>query len=520
MIWLRSMRRVAGYARTAVNDPNAFRRALRNQVDRRARLRAMLRAAAERRGLPPMTATPGGMSAADHLLTAMSGHFPVLELQRDPHAVHVGVADVDLLPLLQWLKDSFSEIAVDPFGRASCARLVSLPVVKLDLPLSNRGLPLQLTVEPYTEIAPGKWTSRNPRNRVMRNCYGAQFAAPGLRRATDILQAPLLWHQRAGRPIDAVFTWVDHQDQNWQAMYQAHRPGGPVTAASSSPVAGDAASVTRFHNNEELRYALRAVRRNLPWINRIHVFTNCRSPHWLDLGREGINWVDHHDVIPEKFLPTFNSHVIESYLHHLPELAEQFVYLNDDVFVMRPLEPAAFFDTSYRSAARLEGYGVVSGPVRAGDPDYLNAARNSQALLRREFGFAATELHNHVPFALLRSVLMQMEQRFQDDIDRFRANRFRGAEDLNLVSFLYHHYALAEGHAFPASNSGLLVKCNEFRWREKLGIAQRRELDFVCINEGGADAPPPGWHDEVRRCLNRWFPHPAPWEHQRATAAE
>ncbi|SCY93135.1 stealth conserved region 3 domain-containing protein [Paracoccus tibetensis] len=507
------MRRYAGYVQIALVDPSAFRRALRNQVNKRAHVRAVLQAAAARRGLPPLTASSGSGSHTDSLLAVMSGHFPVLELQRSPHALHVGVADVDLLPLLQWLKESFPEIAVDPFNRASCAKLLHLAVVKLELPLSSGCLPLQLTVEPYSEIVPGRWTSRNARNRVMRNCYGDHFSTPGLRRATEILQAPLLAHQRAQRPVDAVFTWVDHQDQDWQAMYRTYRPDGAVEKASSGAPAGDAASVTRFHNNDELRYALRAVRRNLPWINQIHIFTNCRPPHWLDLSHEGINWVDHRDVIPQKFLPTFNSHVIESYLHHLPGLAEQFIYLNDDVFVMRPLEPAAFFDASYRSAARLEGYGVVSGPVRTGDPDYLNAARNSQALLRREFGFAATELHNHVPFSLLRTVLMEIEKRFRDEMDRFRANRFRSAEDLNLVSFLYHHFALAEGHAFSASNSGLLVKCNEFVWREKLELAQRRELDFVCINEGGAEAPPAGWHDEVRRCLNRWFPNAAPWEY-------
>ena len=43
-------------------------------------------------------------------------------------------------------------------------------------------------------------------------------------------------------------------------------------------VSVDAENLARFHNKDELRYSLRSVAQNLPWVRRIHVFTNCARP--------------------------------------------------------------------------------------------------------------------------------------------------------------------------------------------------------------------------------------------------
>jgi hypothetical protein len=40
--------------------------------------------------------------------------------------------------------------------------------------------------------------------------------------------------------------------------------------------------------------------------------------------------VDHTSIIENKYLPTFNSSAIESYLHNIPNLSEIFLYNNDD----------------------------------------------------------------------------------------------------------------------------------------------------------------------------------------------
>ena len=46
--------------------------------------------------------------------------------------------------------------------------------------------------------------------------------------------------------------------------------------------------------------------------------------------------VNHRDFIPEEYLPTFSSHAIELNMHRIPDLAEHFLYFNDDVYLMKP----------------------------------------------------------------------------------------------------------------------------------------------------------------------------------------
>lgn len=48
-------------------------------------------------------------------------------------------------------------------------------------------------------------------------------------------------------------------------------------------------------------------------------------------------------IFPSKYLPTFNCNPIELNFHRIPGLAEKFVYFNDDMFLLRPVEPEIFF---------------------------------------------------------------------------------------------------------------------------------------------------------------------------------
>ena len=51
----------------------------------------------------------------------------------------------------------------------------------------------------------------------------------------------------------------------------------------------------------------------------------------------------HEDYIPKQYLPTFSSHPIELNMHRIRGLSEQFVYFNDDTFIINKMEPEDFF---------------------------------------------------------------------------------------------------------------------------------------------------------------------------------
>lgn len=50
------------------------------------------------------------------------------------------------------------------------------------------------------------------------------------------------------------------------------------------------------------------------------------------MGKKKIKYINHEDIIPKQYLPTFNSHIIETFIFRIPNLSEYFIYLNDDCF--------------------------------------------------------------------------------------------------------------------------------------------------------------------------------------------
>ena len=143
--------------------------------------------------------------------------------------------------------------------------------------------------------------------------------------------------------MDAVYTWVDGNDPKHQAKRKAH-----AQEIFAAEVDKRAALPTRFADAGELWLSVRLLRQNAPWINTIYLVTDEQQPHWLNIQSAqelGITVVDHKDIFVghENSLPTFNSQTIEALLWKIPNLSEQFIYLNDDFFVLRPVEIGDFF---------------------------------------------------------------------------------------------------------------------------------------------------------------------------------
>jgi hypothetical protein len=502
------------YMLAALSDPRLVGEAVRYVLTRWSRkVESGLRVARR----PELRASGGAhlLASLDQIVDALARHLHVLVLDRRPGRLAIGVAEVDLLSALVRLAavvpDLRLSIAGTPVSFGSTHfKSLALEAKQIEATLTDENLvPAALMIESYRKTAPGRWVSSNDRNTIARAIYTDIFEAPGRTEATDILGGRTLGQIAESRPVDVVYTWVNHADPAWQALYRTAL-GGAGTPRNAVSI--DAENIARFHNKDELRYSLRSVAQNLPWVRRIHVFTNCARPAWLKQDDPRVVWVRHEEVMAPEHLPSFNSHVIESYLHRIPDLAEHFLYLNDDFFVMRPLGKEHFFNANGTSRAQFEPYAMVAGPVRPGDADYLNAARNSARLIESRFGHVPTQLHRHVPYALRRSILAEIESEFANAFAGFRINRFRRSNDVNLTSFLYHHYALATKEATLADCKSILVRSRDIRWRAHITEAANGPFEIVCINEGGDMRPSSIWDGGVLDFMETAFPRHAPWE--------
>ncbi|BAD59720.1 hypothetical protein NFA_48680 [Nocardia farcinica IFM 10152] len=310
-----------------------------------------------------------------------------------------------------------------------------------------------------------------------------------------------------GFDIDIVFSWVDGSDPE----FRARRAGMMAQVVVGE---GDDADA-RIRQIDELKYALRSVHKNAPWIRRIFIATDSPAPAWLAEHPKVtiVRAIDHFS--DTSGLPTFNSHAVESQLQHIEGLSEHFLYSNDDMFFARPVRPSMFFTPA--GISRFIEADVRIGPGRNNErrSGYENAARVNRALLAERFGHVITRHLEHTPVPLRRSVLREMEEEFAADFARTRTSRFRAATDISVTNSLYHYYALLTGRAVPqeaarvayvdtTSRAGLAVLDD---------IAAHRDLDFFCLNDGSfPEISESERVREVSRFLAGYFPDPAPWE--------
>lgn len=137
--------------------------------------------------------------------------------------------------------------------------------------------------------------------------------------------------------IDVVVTWVDGNDPKWLEEKKNY------DNAATSNGKEDSNSANRYRDWELMRYWFRGIEKNMPFINKIFFVTWGHVPQWLDTDNERLVVVKHKDYIPEKYLPTYNSNVIELNLHRIEELSENFVLFNDDIFLIDKTKEEMFF---------------------------------------------------------------------------------------------------------------------------------------------------------------------------------
>ncbi|MFG2723476.1 stealth conserved region 3 domain-containing protein [Streptomyces sp. NPDC048416] len=314
-------------------------------------------------------------------------------------------------------------------------------------------------------------------------------------------------------PIDVVYTWVDDTDPAWQERRDAARRAAGITTAAGADH-GD----VRFRNRDELRYSLRSLAMYAPWVRTIHLVTDDQAPAWLDTSDPRINLVSHRDIFGDAgWLPTFNSHAIESQLHRIEGLSEHFLYLNDDVFIGRPLTPQSFFDSNGNAHHFRSPTAVPPSELSDDDEGYFAAAKNNRALLEEMFGRTATHSFLHAPHPLRRSVLAEIAEKFPEQVAATAASRFRASSDLSITSSLHHHYGYLTGRSTPSTISCTYVNVGNPQHHTVLSrLLATRSRAVFCIGESAtAEVSVEEQDRTLRAFLAAYYPVPSPFEQTR-----
>ena len=280
--------------------------------------------------------------------------------------------------------------------------------------------------------------------------------------------------------VDLVYTWCDSADPVWNAKRLA------TARACGLSADAPANASCRFSANDELKYSLRSAEKCVPWVRKVFLVIDDDSalPVWLRPDHPKIRIVRHSEIMPREYLPCFCSGTIEHHLARIPDLAEKFVYSNDDMMFYRPLAPSFFFAADGYPLFR---FGRKKAPVPDGKmTNYYFNLEQADLLIRKEFGSCGGELAlarsrypHHCIDAYRKSDMLECHERFAPVLKKSFLFPFRSPDKVQRV--IYACEAIARGHGhFRQSWSGI----GRRPWYKRLLR--------------------PGWADSLRFGGNQW----------------
>jgi hypothetical protein len=312
-------------------------------------------------------------------------------------------------------------------------------------------------------------------------------------------------------PIDVVYTWVDDRQPGYRELLLQHakRPR-------------DSAPARTRDNLDTLRYSLRSLQSHATWINQIYILT-CRPqiPSWLYTSHPRITVIHHDQVMDPAHLPTFNSLAIISHLHRIPNLSQKFIYIEDDMLLLRPVTLGDFIApdglqyvfSERRKAPRLD---QITNPEREGG--WNLALAHSNALLDQKYGAADRCQVNHSPLLVDKTRWEEILFSYPDSLETTLQSRFR-AQGNFAPEYLYLHALLAEGKAHfiqhhKARNIAGYVPLEDLwpitAW--SLWRLRRRRPKWVTLNDNFGPNPNPTTVAMMRRQLQAWLPEACGFE--------
>lgn len=284
--------------------------------------------------------------------------------------------------------------------------------------------------------------------------------------------------------IDLIYLWVDGNDPKWQAKKKAFT--GSVSDHSETNNKG------RYISNDELRYALRSVEKHVPWIRRIFIVTDGQQPEWLNTDHPRIQVVDHKEIMPPEALPSFNSTVIEYFLYRIPDLADRFLFANDDMFFNADLHPDFFFADDGYPIVRLKRklFGRWHAPLTAffkglaGKKlgQYAQKLADSARAVEAKFGRYYSGVPHHNIDAFLKSDYRNaVEEVFAGRVQESQSHHIRTFGDIHRSAFSYYALAIGHGHLKYVGRreaSRILVYKHDF-----MAYMERYRPKLFCLND-------------------------------------
>jgi hypothetical protein len=329
--------------------------------------------------------------------------------------------------------------------------------------------------------------------------------------------------------IDFVITWVDGNDKQWQAEKEKY-----MLENKESKKEKYDNDINRYRDMECLKYWFRGVEKFAPWVNKIYFVTCGQAPKWLNKKHEKLVLVNHSDYMPKEYLPTFNSSAIEIGIHKIEGLSEQFVYFNDDMFLINKVKETDFFKKG------LPCDSMTFEPIDIYPEKYHIKICNDLEILNKHFSFRECLKKNkykylslkqgkhllktliflkhktfagfynpHLPTSFLKSTFKEVWSKEEETLNKTMSFKFRNnMESVNI--FLFQYWQYASGMFLQRSRKfGKYLRINDKRVNT---ILEKQKYKAICINDVGTDYDFENIKSSIKKSFEKILPQKSSFE--------
>lgn len=221
--------------------------------------------------------------------------------------------------------------------------------------------------------------------------------------------------------VDVVIPWLNPTEK-WFSQYKNYceneHPG-------------------RIRDLNTMRPTLRGILKNLPWIRYIWLVIYDEEQiinlDWVELKNEKIKFVYHRDIIPQEFLPNFNSMLTEAYIHNIKDLAEFVLFMNDDMIYTKSVSKDFYVKDGHSVHRRKtlhdrkESFGNL----------YQYIINSTCKFISQEFGKFVLAEDFHMPCILRKSLIENIWSVYGKKLhDCFVDSKIRRAKNISMVTLM------------------------------------------------------------------------------------
>jgi len=236
----------------------------------------------------------------------------------------------------------------------------------------------------------------------------------------------------------------------------------------------------RFRSYGVLDLQVRGIRKYMPYVKNIFIVVNYKiQVKDYDFTGLDVKIIEHRQIIPKLFLPCFNSCAIEMFLHNIPNLDEEFVYFNDDCFIINDIPYEHWFKSGKPCL-----HPIISEINKYETNTYKKNLHNSTQLVCNIFsnGLYASGKYitqEHCPRPFLKSTIKTVWSEAGNEIKK-SLTRLRNSKNYNAT--LFNDYDYLNDNCFLHENLYTYVNLSDNNFSE---LIDKKYKPIICINDNG-----------------------------------